>query len=98
MRQYTVLYKRGTGDFAVLQPNVHKQLYDRLDVNNAIEHMRKNRTVQGMAIVVADEMWNVMAFTQPAQAPNGFLFNDGPIEPQEPIDAQAVLAAAGVTS
>jgi hypothetical protein len=95
MRQYTILYKRGAGDYAVLQPHVHKQLYDRTDVNLAIEHMRKNPSVVGMAIQVEAEMWNIMSFTQPAQAPNGFAFEDGPIVPQEPIDAQAILTAAG---
>jgi hypothetical protein len=75
MRQYKLFYKRGKApQFGVLQPGVHEALYSNPDIQAAIEFMRINPFVEGLALRFGDEIVNVAAFEQEAEAPNAFQF------------------------
>lgn len=74
MRQYKLLYKRGEGKFGILQPGVHAALYSNPKIQDAIEFMRVNPHVEGLALRFEDEIVNVVAFDQEAEAPNAFQF------------------------
>lgn len=77
MRQYQLYYKRlGTKDFAPLQPNVHAPLYGRAEVKAAIAHMRTNPSVEGMAVRIEDEQFNIIASDQEELVPNAFTFGE----------------------
>lgn len=75
MRQYVILYKRGPArDFVKLKPHEHHALYSRDQVVEAIELMRQRPAVEGICVRVEDELFNVMGFDQPAEAPDAFRF------------------------
>jgi hypothetical protein len=74
-RQYKLFYKRaGAQDWAVLEPLVHANLYDREEVNTAINVMRDNRSIEGIMVRVSDAMFNIISFEQEAIAHKAFLF------------------------
>ncbi len=74
MRQYSIFYKRGSGNFSRLNGNDHARLIDRQEIQDAVEHMRINPSVEGMCIRHDDELFNVMSFDQEAKAPDAFVF------------------------
>ena len=78
MRQYVILYKRGTGkEFARLNLNDHAKLIDHDEVREAVELMRKRPFLEGTCVRLEDELFNIMSFTQDAIAPNAFAFKEG---------------------
>ena len=75
MRQYVILYKRGTGrEFARLNPTDHGHLIDHDEVREAIELMRQRSLLEAVCVRLKDELFNIMSFTQEAIAPNAFQF------------------------
>ena len=75
MRQYVILYKRGTGkDFARLNLNDHAKLIDHDEVREAVELMRKRPFLEGTCVRLEDELFNIISLTQDALAPNAFAF------------------------
>lgn len=75
MRQYQLFYKRlGVDKFAPLQPNVHAPLYGRKEVKAAVAHMRENPHVEGMAIRIETEQFNIIASDQDELVENAFTF------------------------
>lgn len=76
MRQYLIFYKRLGGDnFVKLEPIAHIGLYDRPEVNAAIEHIRLTPCVEAMTVRIEDELFNIVAFVQDAHAPFSFEFS-----------------------
>lgn len=77
MRQYAILYRRGklddAGQFVRLKSE-HANLFNRDEVKLAIDFMRDNASVEAMYIRLDDEFFQVVAFTQDAEAPNAFKF------------------------
>jgi len=74
MRQYVILYKRGTGtDFACLNPTDHAKLIEHEEVREAIELMRQRPFLEGTCVRLADELFNIMSSTQETTAPNAFV-------------------------
>lgn len=93
IRQYKLFYKRfGAPNFSQLEPIVHSPLYDKPTVQAAIEHMRMNPYIEGMAIRVEREMFNIMAFEQEAEAPKSFKFQEPPADKPESVVVQGGLA------
>jgi hypothetical protein len=77
MRQYVILYKRGSGkEFARLNPADHANLIDREEVREAIELMRLRPFLEATCVRLDDELFNIVSFTQPAIAPNAFQFTE----------------------
>lgn len=82
MRQYVILYKRlGMQQAVPLEPLVHAGLYGRAEVVAAIEHMRNHEHVEGMAIHLGDEQFQLFSFNHEVLKPNAFQF--APEEPAE---------------
>lgn len=73
-RQYQIQYKRAGGKFATLSPNVHSTLYQRPEVQEAVDLIRNSTTIVGVAVQLNDELFNVVSFTQEAIAANSFTF------------------------
>ena len=61
MRRFTVYYRRGRSHWRQLQPGVHDGLCNKPEVREAIRYMRDNPAVEGVAVRVGDELFNVMA-------------------------------------
>jgi len=79
MRQYRILFRRSgskPGVWATLRPHVNAQLYDKPEVTAAIEHMRVNPHITGIAVQLDDEIFNVVSFTQEAEAALSFKFEE----------------------
>jgi len=75
MRQYYVLYKRGAGGtYKHLQPGRDMPLYERVEVAAAVETLVTFPFMEAIALRVGDEMYNIVTFTQEAEAPNSFRF------------------------
>lgn len=74
MRQYVILYKRGGSDFTRLERFSHAALYDRPEVQDAINLMRDRPALEGAAIRLGDELYNITSFNQEAEAPRAFRF------------------------
>jgi hypothetical protein len=76
MRQYFIYYRRGGPDrkWGKLTPNVHQGLYQREPVEKAIAFIRDNPAVEGVALRIDDEQFNIIAFAQGAEAPQAFKF------------------------
>lgn len=93
IRQYRLFYKRGnSAKFGTLRPSPeYANLYDRPEINEAIEYMRTRPHVDGVAVLIGDERYNIDAFTQAAIAPNAFVF-------VEPSVVEAVAKYADETN
>jgi hypothetical protein len=79
MRQYRILFRRAgsqPGLWVTLRPIVNAALYDKPEVNAAIELMRVTPHIVGVAVQIADEVYNVVSFTQAAEAPESFKFTE----------------------
>ena len=77
MRQYAILYKRGTGkEFVRLNPLDHAKLIDRGEVREAIKLMRQRPFLEATCVRLNDELFNIMSFTQEAVAHNAFPFEE----------------------
>ncbi|MGH7194649.1 MAG: hypothetical protein ACREJM_14115 [Candidatus Saccharimonadales bacterium] len=74
MRQYQIIYQRLGGRPSKLQPHVHVTLYDRPEIHAAVRHMRVNAHIDGIALLLDGDRFNIMALTQEAEAPNAFQF------------------------
>ena len=61
MRQYRILYCRPDTDWTQLEPHIHSRVYDRPEINASIEHMRANFHVEGMAVRLETELFNIVA-------------------------------------
>ena len=74
-RQYRLFYRRtGMQKFAPLSPQEHGNLYDKPEVNRAVEIMRDNPSIEGLCVRIDSEQYQLFSFTQEAEAPNGFQF------------------------
>lgn len=74
-RQYRLFYRRtGSPKFSPLSPNTHANLYDKPEIDRAVEIMRDNPTIEALCIRVDNEQFQLFSFTQEAEAPNGFQF------------------------
>lgn len=77
MRQYAILYKRGKlkdmGDFVRLKSE-HANLFNRDEVKATIDFMRDNPATEAAHVRLDDEFFQIIAFTQDAEAPNAFKF------------------------
>lgn len=77
MRQYRIFYRRAPSkDFVRLEPLVHRNLYQRTTVLQVIDLMRHSPVIEGVALRIEDEQYNIMAFDQPAEAPDAFKFEE----------------------
>ena len=77
MRQYAILYKRGTGrEFARLNPNDHAKLIDHQELRDAIDVMHDRPFIEGVCVRLEDELFNIVSFDQEAIAPNAFTFGE----------------------
>lgn len=76
MRQYFIYYRRGGPDrkWGKLTPAIHQGLYQREPVQAVVTFIRDNPAVEGVAVRIDDEMFNIIAFTQEAEAPQAFKF------------------------
>jgi len=80
------MYRRSgskPGVWATLRPGVNAQLYNKPEVNAAIEQIRTTPHITGIAIQLDDEVFNVIAFNQDAEAAQAFKFEE-PAEVTEP--------------
>lgn len=75
-RRYVILYRRGTGNWGRLTPLVHRGMYDKPEINAAIAFVRFFDAVEGVAVRLGDETFNVMVTTEP-KAENAFDFEEG---------------------
>ena len=85
MRQYRILFRRSgskPGLWVTLRPFENATLYDKPEVNAAIELMRVTPHIVGIAVQIEDEVYNVVSFTQDAEAALAFKF-DEPVPPAE---------------
>lgn len=75
MRQYQIHYKRLGGRFAILEPVVNAALYDKPEVQDAIALIAARPHLVGAAVQIGDdELFNIVTFDQPAEAPRSFKF------------------------
>lgn len=74
MRQYQIHYKRLGGSFSVLEPGVQANLYERPEVDEAISLMASRPHLAAVAVILDDELFNVVSFNQDAEAPRAFKF------------------------
>ncbi len=81
MRQYRIMYRRAQsapGQWGILRPHVNAALYDKPEVNEAIELMRTTPHIEGISIRLADEAFNILVVNQEAEATNAFRFVEPP--------------------
>lgn len=91
MRQYRILFRRSgskPGVWATLRPGDNAQLYDKPEVNAAIELIRTTPHIVGVAVQLEDEVYNVVEINQDAEAPMAFKFVD-PAVPAVPAEVPA---------
>jgi hypothetical protein len=74
IRQYKILYKRGLHDWATLEPGVHTALYELPVVAAGVETLRANPAFVGLVVSFEGALFNLVSFTQPAIAPQAFIF------------------------
>jgi len=60
-RQYVIHYRRGTGPYGQLEPNVHEGLYKRPQVAFGVAFMQANTFVEGLVIRLNDENFMLTA-------------------------------------
>jgi hypothetical protein len=61
MRRFIVYYRRGRNRWRQLQPGVHDYLCDRPEVQRAIRYLRDDPSVEGIAVRLGDDLFNLMA-------------------------------------
>ena len=61
MRRFIVYYRRGRNRWRQLQPGVHDDLCDRPEVQRAIRYLRDDSSVEGIAVRLGDDLFNLMA-------------------------------------
>jgi hypothetical protein len=61
MRRFIVYYRRGRNRWRQLQPGVHHDLCDRPEVQRAIRYLRDDPSVEGIAVRLGDDLFNLMA-------------------------------------
>lgn len=94
MRQYTIFYMRGgMSNFKRLDKLVDHNLYDRAEVQDQINYIRRTPSVEGVAVRVKDELFNIMAFESDTVTTDSFPFEDK-VSILEPIDSAAMLKDA----
>lgn len=65
--RYHILYRRGPGsEFTKLVPGEHLGVYDRPQVNQAIDFMFANDFIVGVCVLIDTDLFNIM------RVPNGF--------------------------
>lgn len=85
-RQFKLLYKRAKmAEFATLSPHAHVGIYSRPEVERAVNYLKENHTIAGIAIRVDDELFNLMVFDAPTFGPQSF--------PLEPMPETSVIEA-----
>lgn len=100
MRQLRILYKRGSaGQFRPLEEFVHHSLYGRKEVYAAADVMRAHDYIEGVALRLDDELFNLVTFEQEAIAPKSFALDtfrgkDDTLTINEPVDEQTVFNEA----
>lgn len=73
MRQYAIMYKRGAGNpFCRLNAQDHAKLIDKEEVKTAVSIIRANPFIEGICVRVEDEMFNIIASSREALAPDSF--------------------------
>jgi hypothetical protein len=78
-KQYRVFYKRANAPkFGVLEPGIHKALYDVPPVAEAIQVLRDHPVVQALVVSHDDALFNIVAFDQEAVAAQAFILNPEP--------------------
>lgn len=77
MRQYRIYYKPPDKPWVALEPFVHSTIYDHPEVRDAIETIRQKPHVEGVVVRAEGKLFNVIAFTQPALAPQAFVLEPG---------------------
>lgn len=75
MRRYVILYRRGTGKWGRMTPEIHRGLYDRPEVNAAVAFLRDNPAAEGVAVRLEDETFNIMVVAA-SDEPNAFTFDE----------------------
>ena len=60
-RQYVIHYRRGTGPYGQLEPNVHEGLYKRPQVAFGVAFMQANTFMEGLVIRLDDENFMLTA-------------------------------------
>jgi hypothetical protein len=61
MRRFIVYYRRGRNRWRQLQPGVHDDLCARPELQRAIRYMRDDPSVEGIAVRLGDDLFNLMA-------------------------------------
>lgn len=77
MRQYQVFYRRGGSKYALLEPGVHAPIYDREVIREAVNILRTNPKIEGLAVREGDEMFNLIVRNQGALALGAFSLEIG---------------------
>jgi len=75
MRQYIILYRRGTGKWGRLTPGVHQRLYDKPEIDAAVAFLRNNLAAEGVAVRLGEESFNIMVTAEP-KTKNTFGFEE----------------------
>lgn len=65
MRKYVILYRRGTGKWGRLTPDVHQGFYDQPAIVAAVDFLRANPNAEAVAVRLEDELFNVVVVTEP---------------------------------
>lgn len=59
--RHHILYRRGpASEFTKLVPGEHVGIYDRPEVNAAIDHMAANDSIVGIALLLGVELFNIL--------------------------------------
>jgi hypothetical protein len=98
MRQYKIFFRRGPdAKFGQCQPFIHAGLYNKPEVQEAIAYLRDNPHIEGLALRLNDEQFNLIAFEQDALAPNAFTFPPAPINTQGVVVTVSDVTVSGNT-
>jgi hypothetical protein len=55
-----------------LEPLVHKNLYERPEIDTAVQVLRQHPFIQGVAVNIDTEQFQLFSFDQLAEAPRAF--------------------------
>jgi hypothetical protein len=104
MRQLRILYKRGQGQFRPLDEFVHSNLYGRKEIYDAAKLMRQRPWLEGAAVRLDDELFNLVTFDQEALAPHSFLldtfahYQEDLLPVNAPVDEQTIFNDAAAAT